>query len=211
MERPERLAGVRGEYVYDTLLPALRGHLGIHAGDLVALARAHGLVVPTGEPGARGPEWLALLEALAGVTPLAAAAGKTIGLLPVIRDLTDLVEGPVAPVAWWQRLFGGSGAKRAAPDPRLGRLLDLLRKLADGLELPPELVRPLLGCFSGVLTEAETRELADLLAAIGRETWLAWAERGVNRAAWPACYDVLAPAAREAADRGLGLLYGAGY
>lgn len=209
MATPERLMGVRGDALYDALLPALRGHLGIRAGDLVTLARERGLTVPTGDPAARGPEWVALLEALAGVTPLAAAAGRTIGLMPVIRDLADLVEGSVAPVAWWQRMLGTG--KPPAPDPRRARLLALLQKLFDGLDLPSELVRPLMGSINGALTEAETRELADLLAEIGRETWLTWGAGGVNHDAWPGAYDTLAPAAREAADRGLGLLYGSGY
>jgi hypothetical protein len=212
MATPERLVGVCGDYLFDTLLPALRGHLGIRSGDLVALAREHGLTVPTGDPAARGPEWADLLDALAEATPLAAADGKSAALLPLVRDLIDLEEGSIAPAAWWQRLLGGSGGAGAAPaDARRSRLLALLQKLLDGLDLPPDLVRPLMGRVSGALTEAETRELAALLPEIGRETWLGWGAQGVNRDIWATAYDTLAPAAQEAADRQLGLLYGTGY
>jgi hypothetical protein len=211
MATPERLVGVRGDYLFDTLLPALRGHIGIRSGELTILARERDLTVPTGDPAARGPEWAELLDALAGATPLAAADGKSIALLPLVRDLIDLEEGSIAPVAWWQRLLGGGGGGAAPADARRSRLLALLQKLSDGLELPPDLVRPLMGRVSGALAEAETRELAALLPEIGRETWLGWGAQGVNRDAWATAYDTLAPAAQEAADRQLGLLYGTGY
>jgi hypothetical protein len=205
---PERLVGVRGDYLFDTLVSAVRGHLGIRAGDLVDLARARGLTVPTGEPAARGPEWAALLEALAGVEPLAAATGRPLHLLPIVRDLIDVVEGPSAPAAWWQRLLGGGGGQ---PDPAAADLLALLRKLSDGLEIHPDLVRPLIGRFSGALTEAETADLSRRLAALGPDGWAALGKNGVNSALWGECYAVLAPAAAEATERALGLLYDSGY
>jgi hypothetical protein len=206
---PERLAGVRGDFLYDTLVSAVRGHLGIHAGDLVALARERGLTVPAGEPAARGPEWAALLEALAGVEPLASAAGRPVHLLAIVRDLTDLVEGPSLPAAWWQRLLGMGGAP--PPDPAAVALLPILRKLSDGLELHPDLVRPLIGRFNGALTEAETADLSRRLEALGRAGWIALGATGVSQHLWGDCYDVLAAAAAEATGRSLGLLYDSGY
>jgi hypothetical protein len=210
MTTPERLVGARTDYLFDTVLPALRGHLAIRSGDLVELAREHGLTVPTGEPAARGPEWVVLLEALAGVAPLAAAEGRPVELLPVVRDLTDLVEGSTAPASWWQRLLGGGG-RTAVRDPSVERVLMLCNKLADGVALPPELVRPLIGRFSGALTEAEVKELASLLTDLGRARWLEWGARAVHPDAWATCFDVLEPAAREAAERQFGLLYDTGY
>ena len=89
----------------------LRGHLGIRSGELVALARERGLTAPAGDPAARGPEWAALLEALAGVTPLP-AAGPAVELLPLVRDLIDLAEGSS------RRSPGGSGCSAAAARAR---------------------------------------------------------------------------------------------
>lgn len=208
-EAQERLVAVQADDLFDTLLPALRGHFGIRSGDLVELARARGLAVPTGEPAARPAEWLALLEALAGVEPLAAAGTGPIRLLDIVRDLTDLVEGAAAPAAWWQRLLGGERAP--LQDARAQRLLALGTRLTDGIALPPELVRPLIGHFSGALTAAETAELAQALAALGREGWVTLGAQGVNAAAWGDAYDRLTPAAQAAAERGLGLLYESGY
>ncbi len=99
MTTPERLVGVRGDYLFDTLVSAVRGHLGIRASDLVDLARARDLTVPTGDPAARGPEWAALLEALAGVAPLPSGAGRPLHLMAIVRDLIDVVEGPSVPAA----------------------------------------------------------------------------------------------------------------
>jgi hypothetical protein len=211
MEVGERLAGIQTEYFFDTLLPALRGHIGIRSGDLVTMARERDLTVPTGDPAARGPAWADLLSALAGVEPLAAAEGRPVLLLPVVRDLTDLVEGSVAPVAWWQRLLGGGGERRPVQDATVDKVLALCGKLADGIVLPPDLVRPLIGRFSGALTRQETGELAAVLGELGRARWLELGAGGVNAAAWGTCFDVLEPAAREAIDRQLGLLYDAGY
>ena len=70
-------------------------------------------------------------------------------------------------------------------------------------------MRPLIGRFSGALTEAETAALADRWPTSAATP--GWPGRAtVNAAVWPTCYDVLAPAARQAADRGLGLLYDSG-
>ena len=206
----ERLAAVRSDDLFDTVLPALRGHFGIRSGDLVQLARARGLTVPTGEPAARAAEWLALLETLTGVEPLPSAGAGPVHLLDIVRDLTDLVEGGVAPAAWWQRLLGGQG-RPAVQDETAHDLLRLCGKLADGLNLPPELIRPLIGRFSGALTADETAELARLLESYGRERWVALGAQSVHAAEWGDAYDRLAPAAREAAGRALGLLYDSGY
>lgn len=209
MAAPERLVGVHADALYGRVLPAVRGHIGIRSGDLVVLAREYGLQPPTGDPAARGPEWVALIEGLAGVTPLAGVTQPP-RLMPVLRDLTDLVEGSIAPVAWWQRLTGG-GAARPVADAQRDRLHALLTKLTSDMPAPPELARPLLGRLDGLLTEAETNELADRLSQVGRETWVAWGAGGVSSDAWPDCYDALSAAAQEAVARELGLLYGAGY
>jgi hypothetical protein len=205
----ERLATVDAAMLFDVLLPALRGHFGIRSSDLVDLARERGLTVPPGEAAARPAEWQALLERLAGVEPLAAGE-EPVRLLDIVRDLTDLVEGSVAPTSWWQRLLGGGG-RQPARDERAGRLLELCGKLSDGIALPPELVRPLIGRFSGALTHDETAELAGRLEDYGRDGWVALGADGVHAEAWAPAYDRLVEGARAAAGRGRGLLYDSGY
>ena len=174
------------------------------------LARERDLTVPTGDPAARGPEWAELLDALAGATPLAAADGKSIELLPLVRDLIDLEEGSIAPVAWWQRLLGGGGGGAApadAPKSPAG-------PAAEALRWPRVAARPRPPADGAHQRRADRGRDARVggaaagdrprdLAGLGR--------RRVNRDAWAVAYDVLAPATQEAADRQLGLLYGTGY
>ena len=206
----ERLAGMRTDEFQDTILPALRGHLAIHSGELTDLARERGLVVPIGEPAARGVEWTDLLERLAAVEPLPGAS--PVELLPVVRDLTAIVEGPLAPAPWWRQILGGGQESQASSVRDEARsLLDILNKLADGVALPPELVKPLIGRFNGALTLDETRRLRALLDELGSDGWRRLGEHGINVAAWTTCHAALDAATSAALQRDLGLVYDSGY